>query len=90
MLQQDTPEDYVIATGKTHSVQELVEVAFNRVDLDWHDYVITDKKLYRPAEVHELRGDYSKARGQFGWTPTVTFRDLIHMMVDKEMVSSSA
>ena len=77
MLQQDTPEDYVIATGETHAVQELLEVAFHRVGLDWHDYVVIDEKLYRPAEVHELRGDYSKAQRQLGWTPTVGFRDLV-------------
>jgi len=90
MLQQDTPEDYVIATGETHTVQEFVEVAFRHVDLDWQDYVIIDEKLYRPAEIHELRGDASKARRQLGWTPTFTFRDLVHMMVDEEMVSVGA
>jgi GDPmannose 4,6-dehydratase len=88
MLQQDTPEDYVIATGETHSVKELVEVAFSRVGLDWQAYVVTDEKLYRPAEIHELRGDYSKARRQLAWTPTIAFRDLIHRMVDEEMVST--
>ena len=90
MLQQDTPEDYVIATGETHTVQEFVEVAFRHVDLDWQDYVIIDEKLYRPAEIHELRGDASKARRQLGWTPTVTFQDLVHMMVDEEMVTVGA
>ena len=90
MLQQDTPEDYVIATGETHAVKELVEVAFRRVALDWQDYVVIDEKLYRPAEVHELRGDYSKARRQLGWTPTVGFHDLVHMMVDEEMVAVGA
>jgi GDPmannose 4,6-dehydratase len=90
MLQQDTPEDYVIATGETHTVKELVEVAFRRADLDWQDYVVVDEKLYRPAEVHELRGDYSKARRQLGWRPTIGFHDLVHMMVDEEMVSVGA
>jgi GDPmannose 4,6-dehydratase len=90
MLQQEAPEDYVIATGETHAVKELVEVAFRRVDLDWQDYVVIDEKLYRPAEVYELRGDYSKARRQLGWTPTIAFRDLVHMMVDAEMVSVAA
>jgi GDPmannose 4,6-dehydratase len=60
------------------------------VDLDWQDYVVIDAKLYRPAEIHELRGDYSKARRQLGWTPTVAFHDLVHMMVDEEMVSVGA
>ena len=90
MLQQDTPEDYVIATGETHTVKEFMEVAFRRVDLDWQDYVVIDEKLYRPAEIHELRGDASKAWRQLGWTPTATFRDLVHMMVDEEMVSVGA
>jgi GDPmannose 4,6-dehydratase len=80
----------VIATGQTHAVQELVEVAFGRMDLDWQDYVIIDEQLYRPAEVHELRGDASKARRQLGWTPTMAFRDLVHMMVDAEMASVAA
>ena len=90
MLQQETPEDYVIATCETHAVKELVEMAFRRVDLDWQDYVVGDEKLYRPAEIHELRGDYSKAQRQLGWTPTIAFRDLVHMMVDAEMVSVAA
>jgi GDPmannose 4,6-dehydratase len=82
MLQQETPEDYVIATGETHTVQELVQVAFGHVALDWQDYVLIDEQLYRPAETHELRGDASKARRQLGWTPTIAFRDLVHMMID--------
>jgi GDPmannose 4,6-dehydratase len=90
MLQQETPEDYVIATGVTHAVRELVEVAFGRVDLDWQDYVVINEQLYRPAEIHELRGDYSKAQRQLGWTPTIGFRDLVHMMVDEEMVAVRA
>jgi GDPmannose 4,6-dehydratase len=88
MLQQDTPEDYVIATGETHTVKELVEVAFRRVALDWQDYVVIDAKLYRPTEIHELRGDYSKARRQLGWTPTVGFHDMVLMMVDAETVGA--
>src|SRR5262245_15832775 len=90
MLQQETPEDYVIATGETHAVKELVEVAFRRVDLDWQDYVVIDAKLYRPAEVYELRGASSKARCPLGWAPTIGFRDVVHMMVDAEMVSVAA
>jgi GDPmannose 4,6-dehydratase len=84
MLQQDTPEDYAIATGETHTVRELVELAFSYADLDWKDYVIVDEKLYRPAEIYELRGDFSKARKQLGWTPTRTFQELIERMVDDE------
>lgn len=87
MLQQDTPEDYVIATGETRAVTELVELAFGSVDLDWKDYVIVDEHLYRPAEIHELRGDYSKAKTQLGWEPKMPFRDLIHTMVEAEMAS---
>lgn len=62
MLQQDKPDDYVIATDKTYSVKEFVELAFNYVDRDWKDYVVINERLYRPAEVYELRGDYSKAK----------------------------
>src|SRR5262249_23926316 len=82
MLQQETAEDYVIATGETPAVKELLEVAFPHVDLDWQEYVVIDEKLYRPAEIHELRGDHSKAQRQLGWTPTMVFHDLVCMMVD--------
>ncbi|MBI4640998.1 MAG: GDP-mannose 4,6-dehydratase, partial [Candidatus Tectomicrobia bacterium] len=85
MLQQDEPDDYVIATGETHSVRELVELAFNYVNLHWKEYVIVDENLYRPAEIYELKGDFSKARKQLGWEPTVSFRELIEMMVDADM-----
>ena len=85
MLQQDQPDDYVIATGETHSVRELVELAFNRVDLDWQDHVETDPTLFRPAEVNLLRGDPSKARKQMGWEPKVTFAELVEMMVDADL-----
>jgi len=85
MLQQDEPDDYVIATGETHSVREFVELAFGYVDLDWKDYVVVDEKLYRPAEIYELRGDFSKARKKLGWRPTVSFEKLIKMMVDADM-----
>lgn len=86
MLQQKEPEDYVIATGKTHSVQELVEVAFNYVDLNWEDHVRVDKSLYRPAEIYELTGDFSKAKRKFGWEPKISFKELIHMMVDADIL----
>jgi len=85
MLQQDTPEDYVIATGETHSVQELLEVSFGHVGLNWRDYVVVDDRLYRPAEIYELRGDFSKAKSKLGWEPTVSFEGLIQMMVEEDM-----
>jgi GDPmannose 4,6-dehydratase len=81
MLQQDVPEDYVIATGETHSVRELVEVAFDCVGLDWKKYVVEDPALIRPAEVDLLIGDPAKARRQLGWAPEVSFEDLVRRMV---------
>ncbi len=85
MLQQDRPDDYVVATGVKHSVRELVELAFSRVGLDWHDYVVSDPKFYRPAEINTLRGDAGKARRVLGWEPTISFADLICMMVDADV-----
>jgi len=85
MLQQDKPEDYVIATGETHSVKEFVELAFKYAGLNWKKYVVIDKKLYRPAEVNILKGDYSKARRRLGWKPTVKFEDLVKMMVKADL-----
>ena len=85
MLQQDQPDDYVVATGVSHSVQELVEVAFAHADLDWHDYVQIDQKLHRPAEVDRLVGNSSKARTELKWEPTVDFKKLIEMMVDADL-----
>jgi GDPmannose 4,6-dehydratase len=85
MLQQDEPDDYVIATGEAHSVKELVEIAFGHAGLDWHQYVKTDPALLRPAEVDHLIGDPSKARERFGWKPSVTFKGLIEMMVDADL-----
>ncbi|MCS7087204.1 MAG: GDP-mannose 4,6-dehydratase [Thermoflexales bacterium] len=85
MLQQDKPDDYVIATGETHSVRELCEVAFSYVGLNWEDYVVVDPKFYRPAEVDLLIGDASKARHMLGWQPTVTFEQLVHMMVEADL-----
>ncbi len=85
MLHQDKPEDYVIATNETHSVKEFIREAFDYVSLDWKKYVVTDKKLYRPAEVHVLQGDYSKARKKLGWKPTVKFTELVRMMVDADL-----
>jgi GDPmannose 4,6-dehydratase len=85
MLQQDEPDDYVIATGVTHSVRELCEVAFSYLGLDYRDYVVSDPKFFRPAEVDLLVGDCSKAQKKLGWEPTVSFEELIHMMVDADM-----
>ena len=85
MLQRDSPDDYVIATGETHSVRELVEIAFGAADLDWKQYVIVDPKLLRPAEVELLQGDATKARTQLGWKPKVAFQDLIEMMVKADL-----
>jgi GDPmannose 4,6-dehydratase len=81
MLQQDQPDDYVVATGKTHSVQRLLEVAFNCVDLDWQKYTVQDPKFMRPAEVDLLIGDPRKAREKLGWEPSITFEQMIEMMV---------
>jgi len=85
MLQQDEPEDFVIATGETHTVRELVERAFARVGLDPADHVGTDPQHYRPAEVDQLRGDYSKAREQLGWEPQTSFEELVDLMVDADL-----
>ena len=85
MLQQDEPDDYVIATGVQHSVQQLVEIAFAHVGLDWRKYVRVDPALFRPAEVNSLRGDASKAREKLGWRPTVDFEQLVRMMVDADL-----
>jgi len=85
MLQQDVPDDYVIATGISHSVRNLVDIAFRCADLDWKKYVKLDPALIRPAEVEHLIGDSSKARRQLGWTPTVDFEGLIKMMVDADL-----
>ncbi len=85
MLQQDAPDDYVVSMGETHSVRELVETAFERVELDWRKYVAEDPAFFRPAEVDLLIGDPSKAREELGWSPRTSFRDLVHMMVDADL-----
>ena len=87
MLQQDEPDDYVIATGETHSVRELCQVAFSYLDLDYENYVVIDDKFYRPAEVDLLIGDATKGRTKLGWEPVVTFEALIKMMVDADMAA---
>ncbi|MCX5712069.1 MAG: GDP-mannose 4,6-dehydratase [Candidatus Omnitrophica bacterium] len=85
MLQQDKPEDYVIATGETHSVKEFVSLAFKSAGLNWKDYTKIDKTFYRPAEVHLLKGDYGKARRKLGWKPKVKFQELVEMMVAADL-----
>lgn len=85
MLQQDTPDDYVIATGETHSVREFCEEAFSHVGLDWNDFVKVDPKYFRPAEVDLLLGDPAKAKKVLGWEPKVTFKELAQMMVDADL-----
>jgi len=85
MLQQDTPEDYVVATGKEHSVKEYLELAFSHAGLHWEDYVVTDPDLLRPAEVDHLLGDNTKAREKLGWEPAVNFEELVRMMVDADI-----
>jgi len=85
MLQQKEPDDYVVGTGETHSVEEFLDIAFKHAGLDWHDFVKTDPALVRPAEVDVLLADPSKAKRQLGWTPTVRFADLVRMMVDADL-----
>ena len=85
MLQQNKPDDYVIATGQTHSVREFLDEVFGRLDLDWHRYVKIDKRYFRPAEVDMLLGDAGKARKKLKWKPKVTFKKLARMMTDADM-----
>ena len=85
MLQQERPEDYVVATGETHSVEEFLDEAFSHVDLDWHKFVEIDEKYLRPAEVDLLIGDATRARAELGWAPKTTFRELVRLMVDADM-----
>ena len=86
MLQQDEPDDYVLATGEAHSIEELVSCAFSKVGIDdWRPYVRQDPKFFRPAEVDLLIGDASKAKSKLSWTPTVDFEGLISMMVESDL-----
>jgi len=87
MLQQEEPSDFVVATGVNHTVQEMVEIAFGHVGLDWRKHVVSDPDLQRPAEVDSLVGDASKAQRELGWTSSVSFRDLIEMMVDSDLAA---
>jgi GDPmannose 4,6-dehydratase len=85
MLQQPEADDYVVASGRTHTVREMVEIAFDRVGLKWQDHVVVDPKLVRPAEVDILMGDATKARTKLDWKPEVSFEQLIAMMVDADL-----
>jgi GDPmannose 4,6-dehydratase len=90
MLQQDQPDDYVVSTGETHSVEELVSIAFGHVELDWRRYVVIDPQFYRPAEVDLLLGNPAKAREKLGWCPAVSFEGLVKMMVDSDLADLAA
>src|ERR1041385_2846508 len=90
MLQKEKPDDYVIATGKSHSVRDLLDVCFGYLDLDWHDYVEVSPFYFRPAEVNHLLGDASKAARELGWEPTVNFEQLIRIMVDADLADLQA
>lgn len=85
MLQQGTPDDFVVASGVTHRIQELVEIAFEHLGLDWREHVERDESMFRPAEVFQLVGDATKARETFGWTPDTSFADTVTMMVDSDL-----
>ncbi len=85
MLQHDEPDDYVIATGETHTVREFLETAFARVELDWKEFVRIDARYMRPAEVDALIGDAAKAKTELGWEPKVTFHELVRIMVDADV-----
>ena len=89
MLQQDKPDDYVIATGETHTVREFLDEAFGYLNLDWKRYVVIDSKYYRPAEVDILQGDYSKAKRVLGWEPQVKFKELVKIMIEAELNGES-
>jgi GDPmannose 4,6-dehydratase len=85
MLQQPEPDDYVVATGETHSVREFLELAFDHVKLDWKKYVEIDPQFYRPAEVDQLIGNAEKARKKLGWTPRIKFAELVRLMVEADV-----
>jgi GDPmannose 4,6-dehydratase len=85
MLQQPSPDDYVVATGESHSVSEFLEEAFGYLNLDWREFVETDSKYLRPSEVNSVVGDASKARSVLGWQPKINFRELVRMMVDADL-----
>ena len=84
MMQHETPEDWVLATGETHTVKEFLDIAFKSADLDWEDYVETSKKYYRPNEVDYLLGNPAKAKTKLNWEPEVSFENLVKLMVDSD------
>ena len=88
MLQQENPDDYVVATGNTYTIKEFLEVAFSRYDLDWEKYVVIDPKFYRPAEVEFLRGSPRKAKQKLGWSPDVSFYKLVERMVENDVAEA--
>ncbi|HQX53777.1 MAG TPA: GDP-mannose 4,6-dehydratase, partial [Planctomycetaceae bacterium] len=85
MLQQEEPDDYVLATGESRTIRDLLQVAFDHVGLKWQDYVKIDQRFKRPADAHELLGNPAKAIAKLGWQPTVTFEQLIGLMVDEDL-----
>jgi GDPmannose 4,6-dehydratase len=87
MLQADEPDDYVVATGETHSVREFLELAFSHAGIDWESHVEIDSRYFRPSEVDVLLGDPSKARAQLGWEPKVGFEELVRIMVDADVTA---
>ena len=90
MLQQDAPQNYVIATNTSHSIRDLCETAFSHGGLDWQNHVVSDDVFRRPTEIAESRGDYSKAREELGWEPRTYFEDLIKLMVDADLEKLSS
>jgi GDPmannose 4,6-dehydratase len=85
MLQQDEPGEYVVATGETWSIRQLLELAFGCVNLNWQDYVVVDERYFRPSDINQLVGDSSMARRELGWQPKVTFHELVEMMVESDL-----
>ena len=85
MLQMDRPDDFVVATNETHTIREFLDLAFGHAGMAWEKYVKVDEQFYRPAEIYELKGDYSKARKMLGWEPAVSFKELVHRMIDADM-----
>lgn len=85
MVQQERPDNFVIASGENHTIREFAEIAFDHVGLNWQDYVVVDQSFFRPAEIYDLRGDYSKAKKALGWEPKTSFKDLVKIMVDSEI-----
>ena len=85
MLQQPSPDDYVIATGQQYSLEQFINITFSKLDLDWHDFVVRDPRFYRPAEIPSVVGDYSKAKNQLGWEPRTSLEELIEIMLEHDL-----